>query len=158
MSAPDGFSWIERPRLAGMSQPITPEEYQWLRDQGIQLVVCLTENMPRRAWINDAGLFSIHVPIEDMTPPAQEQIDQCMAAIEKAYANKMGVAVHCGAGLGRTGTILACWLVHHESLPARDAIARIRRLRPNSIETVEQEDAIAEYSRRRKIAAESDVP
>ena len=141
-----------------MSQPASLEEYQWLREQGIQLVVSLAESPPRRAWINDAGLFSVHIPVEDMMPPSQEQIDQCMSAIEGALAKKIGVGIHCTAGMGRTGTMVACWLVQHESLNARDAIARVRRLRPGSIETVEQEDAITEFARRRKMAAESDVP
>jgi atypical dual specificity phosphatase len=158
MPDPDGFSWIDRPRLAAMAQPASAEEYQWLREQGIQLILCLTEDPPRRAWINDAGLFSIHIPIEDMMPPTQEQIDQCMAGIDKALAQKLGVSVHCTAGLGRTGTIVACWLVHHEELTARDAMTRVRRLRPGSIETVEQEDAISEFARRKKMQAESDVP
>jgi atypical dual specificity phosphatase len=158
MPAPDGFSWIERPIVAAMAQPASLEEYQWLREQGVQYIVCLTESPPRRNWINDAGLFSMHVPIEDMTAPNQEQIDQCITGIEKAIANKLGVSIHCGAGLGRTGTIVACWLVQKHGLSARDAMARVRRLRPGSIETVEQEDAITEFARRRKMQAESDVP
>lgn len=140
-----------------MAQPASVEEYEWLREQGIQFIVCLTETPPRRNWINDAGLFSLHIPIEDMTPPTQEQIDQCMAGIDKAVTNKLGVGVHCTAGLGRTGTMIACWFVH-TGLPARDAIARVRRLRPGSIETTEQEDAVIEFARRRKSQAESDVP
>lgn len=158
MSAPDGFSWIDRPHVAAMAHPASLAEYQWLREQGIQFIVCLTEDLPRRDWINEAGLFSMHVSIEDMTPPSQEQIDQVIAGIDKAIANKLGVAVHCGAGLGRTGTLVACWLVHKHALPAKDAMARVRRLRPGSIETVEQEDAVTEFARRRKTKAESDVP
>lgn len=158
MPAPDGFSWIDRPRLAAMAQPSQLEEYQWLREQGIQLVISLSEAPPHRTWINETGLFSMHLPIEDMQAPGQEQIDQCMAAIEKGLANKLGIGLHCTAGLGRTGTMIACWLVLHDGLPARDAIARVRRLRPGSIETADQEDAIIEFARRRRMAAESDVP
>jgi atypical dual specificity phosphatase len=158
MPAPEGFSWIDKPRVAAMAEPASLEEYQWLREHGVSFLICLTEGPPRRSWINDAGLFSMHIPVVDMTPPTQPQIDLCMGAIEKALANEFGVGIHCTAGLGRTGTMLACWLVHHEKLPARDAITRIRRLRPGSIETAEQSEAVVEFARRRKTQAEADVP
>jgi atypical dual specificity phosphatase len=158
MPAPEGFSWIDKPRVAALAQPAALEEYQWLREHGIQFLICLTEDPPQRAWINEVGLFSMHIPIEDMRPPTQPQIDLGMAAIEKAIANKFGVGIHCAAGLGRTGTMIACWLVQHEDLSARDAITRVRRLRPGSIETEEQADAIVEFARRRKMQGEADVP
>jgi atypical dual specificity phosphatase len=155
MLSPDGFSWIDKPRLAAHSLPGSLEEYQWLREHGIHLVIALTEDPPRRDWINEAGLFSLHIPIEDMHPPSPAQIDLCIASIDKANKNDFGVAIHCGAGLGRTGTMIACWLVHHVDLSAQDAIARARRLRPGSVETDEQAEAVAEYARRRKSQAET---
>ena len=69
-----------------------------------------------------------------------------MSAIARANERHMGVAVHCGAGLGRTGVVLACYFVH-KGLTAQNAIGRVRRLRPGSIETDEQADAIAEFAR-----------
>jgi atypical dual specificity phosphatase len=157
MSAPDSFSWIERPRLAAMAQPCALEEYRWLREQGIQLVICLSEEAPRRNWLNEAGLFSMHIPVPDMHIPTQQQIDACLGAIEKANANDFGVGIHCTAGLGRTGTMLACWFVV-QGMNARDAIAKVRRLRAGSIETDDQEAVVVEFARRRKMQAESDVP
>jgi atypical dual specificity phosphatase len=92
-----------------------------------------------------------------MQAPTQAQIDQAIGSIEKAHGNKLGVGIHCTAGKGRTGTLLACWFVANGLTP-RDAITRVRRLRPGSIETEEQENAIVEFARRRKSQAESDVP
>jgi atypical dual specificity phosphatase len=149
MPPPDEFSWIEKPLLAGMARPGALDELLWLRDQGIQLLVSLTESPLRRDWVNDAGLFSMHVPVEDLHAPSQKQIELCLSAILKARTNQFGVGVHCGAGLGRTGTILACYLVT-QNTSARDAIAQVRQLRPGSIETPEQEEAIEEFARRQR--------
>lgn len=147
MARPSGFSWIEKPLLAGMARPESPEELAWLREQGIQVLVSLVEEPLRRDWVNDAGLMVIHIPVVDMEAPTQGQIEQAVHAINKAGQAGLGVGVHCGAGLGRTGVMLACYLVA-KGLSAANAIARIRRLRPGSIETLEQEQAIEEFARR----------
>jgi atypical dual specificity phosphatase len=149
MSAPDGFTWVDPPLLAAMAQPGSAEEYQWLRDQDIHLIISLCEESPPRTWLNEAGLFSMHIPIQDMHPPSHQQIDQCMSAIEKAQKHAFAVGVHCGAGLGRTGTILACFFVK-KGMNAASAISHVRRIRPGSIETDDQADAIADFARRLK--------
>lgn len=148
MAAPKGFSWIKRPLLAGLGLPRDREDFVWLRAHGIQVLLSLTEDPPRRDLVNDAGLMAVHEPIDDYTAPPQEQIARCVGIIERAHAQDMGVAVHCAGGKGRTGTILAAWLVS-QGQSAEEAIARIRELRPGSLEVEEQEEAIREFARRR---------
>jgi atypical dual specificity phosphatase len=148
MSRPHGFSWIEKPLLAAMGRPDSLEELTWLRSQGTEVLLSLTEDPPRRDWVNDAGLMLVHVPVTDMEAPTQEQLDRCLSAIARANQQNMGVAVHCTAGLGRTGVVLACYFVD-QGLSAQNAIARVRRLRPGSIETEEQAEAVEDFARRR---------
>jgi atypical dual specificity phosphatase len=147
MSQPHGFSWVDKPLLAAMARPEDVDELRWLRAQGIEVLLSLTEDPPRRDWVNEAGLMLVHVPVVDMEAPTQEQLDRCGATIRRANEHNFGVAVHCGAGLGRTGVVLACYFVTKE-MHAKNAIARVRRLRPGSIETDEQADAVAEFARR----------
>ena len=59
----------------------------------------------------------------------------------------MGVAVHCTAGLGRTGVVLACYFTA-KGLTAQNAIARVRRMRPGSVETDEQAEAVEQFAKR----------
>lgn len=149
MAAPSGFSWIDKPLLAAMARPSEPEELVWLREHGIEVLLSLTEDRPRRDWIEDAGLLVFHEPLEDMEPPSQDQLERCVSAILRANERGMGVAVHCGAGLGRTGVVIAAFFVA-KGLNALNAIARIRRLRPGSIETDEQAAAVELFARRKR--------
>ncbi len=152
MTQPSAFSWIDKPLLGALARPSSAEDLLWLRRQGIELLVSLTEDRLRRDWVNDAGLLVFHEPMEDMEAPSQEQLERVVSALDRAHQQQLGVAVHCAAGLGRTGVVLACYFVR-KGLTAQNAIARIRRLRPGSIETDEQIEAVEEYARRQARAA-----
>jgi atypical dual specificity phosphatase len=153
MSAPQGFSWVEKPLLAALARPGSPEDLQWLRQQGIEVLLTLTEDRLYRDWTDDVGLLVYHEPLEDMEPPTQEQLDRCVSAITRALDKNMAVAVHCGAGLGRTGVVLAAYMVSR-GLSAPLAIARVRKLRPHSIETTEQAEAVEQYAQRLRQSAQ----
>jgi atypical dual specificity phosphatase len=149
MAAPQGFSWIDKPLLAALARPASPEELAWLRTQGVEVLLSLTEDRPRRDWAEQANLLVFHEPLEDMEAPSQDQLDRCVSVIERATERNMGVAVHCGAGLGRTGTVLAAYLVA-KGQSASNAIAKVRRLRPGSVETDDQVAAVELYARRKR--------
>jgi atypical dual specificity phosphatase len=143
------FTWIEKPLLGALARPRNQEDLSWLRGEGIQLLLSLTEEPPPRNWINEAGLLSFHVPIVDMTAPTQEQLEVCVSSIARAHAGNMAVGVHCAAGLGRTGTVVAAWLTSR-GVPPAEAIDRVRLLRPGSVETDEQVEAVMEYARQHR--------
>lgn len=147
MSRPHNFSWVRPPHLAALGWPDGPDELRWLRAEGVQLLITMTESPVRRDWINDAGLFSLHLPVPDMCAPEHYQLEVAVSSIERAKEQDMGVAVHCLAGVGRTGTVLAAYFVS-TGLTADDAIQLVRAERPGSIETREQEEAVAEFARR----------
>lgn len=149
MPAPHGFSWLKRPLLAALARPRSRDDCEWLRQHGIQVLLTLTEDTLPRDWVNEAGLMVVHEPIEDFAAPTQEQLDRCVATIARANEQKLAVAIHCAAGKGRTGTILAAWYVAHGQ-EAQEAIDRVRQYRPGSIETEDQELAVFEFARRRQ--------
>jgi atypical dual specificity phosphatase len=149
MSSLHGFSWVEKPLLSASAFPIDEDELRFLREQGIDILLTLTEDCVPRKSVDAAGLMSVHVPIGDMQPPTQEQLEQCLAIIEKARETKMGVNVHCLYGRGRTGTILGAYFIS-QGMSSTEAIQKVRELRPGSIETLRQEEALHEFSRRRR--------
>lgn len=144
---PPGFSWIDRPRLAALARPQSADDLRWLRRHGIDVLVSLTEDPLPRDWVNDAGLLAVPVPVSDMEPPTERQLDHILATVARAHASGMGVAIHCAAGLGRTGTAVAAYLVG-TGLSAREALRKVRELRPGSVETLDQERAVEQYARR----------
>lgn len=141
---PVNFSWVMPGKLAGFSRPRQPESLAWLRSQGIDLILTLTENPLPRAWVNDAGIMVVHEPIPDFQAPSLEQLERCVDSIQKAHAQNMGVGVHCHAGVGRTGTILTAYLIS-QGKNLRDALREIRSTRPGSVETADQEDILVTF-------------
>lgn len=139
--------WLIEGRLLGISYPASEPALRSLRQRGINLVVNLHEHAHPHERLESCGVTSVHIPIADFQAPTQEQIDLALGAIDDALGRGEGIAVHCGAGLGRTGTILACYLVSAGD-SAHTAIQRIRELRPGSIETGEQVEAIKTFERR----------
>ena len=148
---PGNFSFIIPGALAGAARPgrrgdAEADFAEWAR-AGTGAVASLTEEPPDERLLAAFGFRHIHLPIVDFEPPTPEQIDRLIAFVESCLADRLAVVVHCEAGFGRTGTMLACCLVNRGMKPDA-AIRKIRRERPGSIETPGQELSIREYHRR----------
>ncbi len=143
----DRGTWVAE-GLLGCAYPRTERALAALSDQGVQTLVNLhtRPHDPRR--LTRHRLKEIHLPVEDFAAPSPEQIARGVEAVVKAQAAGEAAAVHCGGGLGRTGTLLACCLVSRDGLGAREAIERVRFSRPGSVETAAQVAAVEEWARR----------
>jgi len=145
---PQNFSFVFEKSLAGMARPgvyrSLEEDLRSLEGAGIKNVVSLTLAPLEEEIAAKYGLVVHHFPIEDFTAPSMGQLRECLDVVARSIEENRPVAVHCGAGYGRTGTILASFFVRR-NVPADEAIREIRALRPYSIETPEQEAIIREY-------------
>ena len=90
-------------------------------------------------------LADLYEPVPDFTAPQIDQIDRMCQFIDQQIESwDHPVVVTCKAGLGRTGTVLACYLVY-VGYTAENAIDFVRSQRPGSIESREQEEAVNRY-------------
>jgi atypical dual specificity phosphatase len=148
---PTNFSWVINNKLAGSGTPMTSEQYRWLIKNNIKSIVTVREFPLPQKWLVDNEKETIindykFVYVKDYGVPSLEVLDNIVDYINiKITKEKKPLVVHCAAGKGRTGTILAAYLLKQDNISSQDAIKKIRRLRPGSIQSKVQEEILHEY-------------
>ncbi len=142
---PDNFSWMLEGKLAGSAIPTSFDEVRWAMEQGIKSIVTIREEPLDKSWTKDVKYA--HIISNDMGVPEFNDLVQAVDFIHKRITNNEPVLVHCLAGLGRTGVILACYLVKHQNISTDEAIQKIREERPGSIQSYLQEEIIFRFEK-----------
>ena len=142
---PTNFSWLIEEKLAGSGMPTSFDEFEWLKNQGVKSIVTMTENALPENWTQ--SIDYLHVPTPDFTAPDMDRIESAVDFMHEQIKNDNPVMVHCAAGMGRAGTILACYFVKYKKFTADDAIKKIRSERPGSIQSEVQELAIGFFEK-----------
>lgn len=170
----ESFYWLVEGALAGCGRPGGPDgrirpwrsgrdisdaeeqrarlmlenDLAWLTSHGIGAVLTLTETPLPAGAIERYGLKVLHVPIDDLTAPTPVQLDLALAFIDGQRAVGRKVAVHCLMGQGRTGTVLAAYLVR-SGVTVEAALRELRAVCPGAVGSREQERALYAFERRR---------
>ena len=142
---PDNFSWLIDGKLAGSAIPTSKDEIKWVQEQGVKSIVTIREEPLVDEWIKDVNY--LHVMSNDMGVPEFDDLIHAVDFIHRRITNNEFVLVHCLAGLGRTGTVLACYLVKYQNITADEATQKVREERPGSIQSYPQEEIIFQFEK-----------
>lgn len=93
------------------------------------------------------GVEILHSPIEDFTAPSLEQLLEILRWIDTRIREGKKVLIHCLGGLGRSGTVATAWVMYSKGLPLREALRKVRSVRPGSVETYEQMEVLEELEK-----------
>ena len=121
--------------------------------QGIATVVLLAgdeECMEKsginlRAYYAVQGMNVLPLPCADFGIPGKAETARMVRDVLNRLGKGENIAVHCSAGIGRTGTFLACMAKEQRKLSGDEAISWIRTQIPGAVETSGQEDFVRRY-------------
>jgi len=170
--SPTPFSyWVVPSRLLAGAYPGHPDQVQheakihMLVYAGVQMFVNLMEANESDGqgksfvpYLESAKRYSPSAtirrhPIRDLSIPKQETMCEILDVIDSSLANDAPVYVHCWGGVGRTGTVIGCWLLRHGLAKPDNVLEVLRRLRQQDLkrgnrespETIEQREFVRRW-------------
>jgi atypical dual specificity phosphatase len=142
---PMPFIHPDRRMAGGAALTAFEDELPALHAAGVRAIGSLL-NIPTDASIyGPAGFSFLCLPVPDGGPPTFEQAEEFIRFVTDQRTRQRPVAVHCEAGIGRTGTLLATYLIA-QGETSLAAIARVRAVEKAAIETSNQVHFLEQYA------------
>lgn len=101
------------------------------RDVG--LVVRLNSELYCSTYFTALGIQHIDMIFEDGTCPVLPTVRKFIKLAHDTIAKNKSIAVHCKAGLGRTGCLIGAYLIYRHGFTANEVIAFMRFMRPGMV-------------------------
>ena len=123
---------------------LTPEDYvSYFKGHNITSVVRLNKKMYDGQRFMDHGINHHDLYFPDGTCPTDKILERFL---EIAETEPGALAVHCKAGLGRTGVLICCYMMKHHGFTAEEAMGWIRVARPGSVLGPQQHYLLHKYA------------
>jgi len=141
------------PETVNIPASTVQEWITFMQAQGIRQVCCLLAPEQLKYYAQDLlkayqDAFGteqvLWAPVEDYHLADRQTLTECiMPFLDKANIDDKPVVVHCSGGIGRTGHVLAAWLVHRRGFSIQDAIQAVLQSGRNAEEAVHSHHATA---------------
>ncbi len=146
---PTGFVWVEKGKLAGSGYLASRSQVEWIVNHGFDVILTLTENPLPAESLKELAVTVEYIPMRDHQAPSLASLDKAADYVGGQLKDGKTVLVHCLAGAGRTGCVLAAYLIKHRGVNAEEAIRTLREIKPAFVEW-SQEKAVLEYGKTAK--------
>jgi protein-tyrosine phosphatase len=152
-----GSYWVEPGRLLAGPYPEDPAE---LVTAGIAATVDLTESGEGWTdyWSGQPALEHHRIGLQDFAPPSEADMRRVLATVDELLERGVPVYVHCRGGRGRTGCVVACYLIEGGAAPSA-ALETVREWcgHDHSPETEEQRELVRRWRGARQ-AGDANAP
>jgi atypical dual specificity phosphatase len=146
---PRNFLWLRKGELAGTPRPGLLIELEYdliaLKRVGITVLVSLTTKPVDSTVLNKYDIKGIAFPIKDMGVPTVESAIKLCKQVSQLTEQGEAIAMHCKAGMGRTGTMLVAQLIW-EGESALDALESARCIEPRWVQSEAQVAFLEEFA------------
>jgi atypical dual specificity phosphatase len=140
---PSNFSWVVPESVAGSGFPGSHRALRWLKGKGIGMILSLTDESIDSPYAEKIGIRVYRLPMVNMEAANPEALDHAVDLMVESGDRK--VLVHCLAGMGRTGMVLAAYMIREKGMSADEALREVKRLRPGSLKRRVQNKAMRDY-------------
>lgn len=138
---PRGFRWLRRGVLGGTPRPGVVADLKYdleaLRRVGVTVLIAMSDKSVAPDVLAPYGIRVIAAPVPDMGAPTPAAAAALCRQVAELIQSGEVVAVHCEAGLGRTGTQLAAQLIWEGWTPL-GALEEVRRIEPRWVQSETQ--------------------
>ena len=130
------------------------EDFEALRQQGVVSVVCMVPEVELAAYgvprllenYRREGFELYHLPVVDQRVCSVVELKACVDWVQKQVAQGKKVLAHCVGGLGRSGFLVAAYLIN-DGLEVQAALEQVRDKRsPRAVETLMQEELLQQFA------------